>query len=45
MKIRSMRAEFHFFYRFSKNSQIVNFLKIRSMGVEFHVERQTDRQS
>ena len=33
----------NFLDRFSKNTQIPNFVKIRSVGVElFHADRQTD---
>jgi hypothetical protein len=35
-----------FFERFSKNIQISNFMKIRSVGTElFHVDLQTDGQT
>ena len=35
-----------FFFKFSKNTQILNFTKIRPVGAElFHADRQTDRQT
>jgi len=35
----------NFLDRFLKNNQLLNFIKIRLMGVElFHADRQTDRQ-
>jgi proteasome assembly chaperone (PAC2) family protein len=40
----SDRTWIFFSTEFQKNSQIVNFMKIRSMRAEFHVERRTDRQ-
>jgi len=36
--------ETYFLDRFSKNIQILNFMKIRPLGAElFHAERQTDK--
>jgi len=36
-------TETYFLDRFSKNTQIPNFMKIRPLGAElYHVERQTD---
>jgi hypothetical protein len=34
-----------FSYRFSRNTQIWNFVKIRPLGAQFHAERQTDWQT
>ena len=31
--------------RFSKNPQISNFIKIRPVGVEIHMDERTDRQT